>query len=492
MDENLYKEEEYDELSHNKLTIPPKESENKEKEQEFEKESIELFISYLDCLKSFDDAGDYINETKIYEDIIQLFHENRPFPYEYYQNNKFILYLSNYIKSLKELEDSSVFLLPISISNIIVRKSLRLAEIFLHSDILLTFNTLIYEDNLFIDLVHLYGYLLSKTKEMKKSVINFNDYSKLFDMIENYLVDNNIFDSDKDLTTSFVVFYTNIISKIKEDEQGIGMSNSIGDFFMFLFIPDVKEEVLIHVIEGIIVGFTKFPNLIGLMCQYEFVPKFMAILQQYSSESSDESERVMIFMSKLILKISLMPPYTLGLLDEYMNETEEFYNVFFFCCLHKNEEVAKNFIEAASNLISSEIILPEILINSDFNSILLTAITEGIFFIKQAAIMCILAISKVSEPNQLSEIITPNILSSLATNIDSLSKGDEQYFINCLDIVLQKFSSLGYLNDVIEALHSDELCEFLQELDNETDDKEFVDQLHSVSKVLRFYNDDEA
>ena len=488
MDDNLYKE---DDILYERDILSTKESKEKEKNDEIELESISLFYSYLNNLKTFDDAGDFINETRIYEDILQLFNEDRPFPYKYYEDNKFILFLSNYIKSLTELEDFSLFLLPIHLSYIIVHQSLRLAEIFIHSDIIPIFNSVIYEDILFIDLVSLFGYLLSKTKEMKAPLINFNDYSRIFDMIENYLAVNNILEAESSLTMSFVVFFTNIISKLKEDEYGIGISNSISDFFMSLFIPDVKEEVLIAVIEGIIVGITNFSNLIGLICQYDFIPKFIAIAQEYSSDNSEYSNKVMIMLSKLFLKISLMPPTDFGLLDDCMNETEGFYPVFFSCCLHDNQDVAKRFFETVSNFISCKVILPETLINYDFNSILSTALIEGTNLIKKNGIYCILAIATVSNPNEVSELITPNIMSYLATEIDSLLSGDELYFVTCLDLILQKLSVLGHLDEVIDILQKDELFTYLQELDEETDDSDLKLKIHSVATILNFYQEEE-
>ena len=247
------------------------ESESKEKFKEFKSESQDLFILYLSSLKSFDETDSFLEETQSYEEIFKLLQENRPFPTHYYETNQFISILSNYVNSLFLLEDPSLFLLPIQISDIILRFSPKMAETFLFSnafDILLQCAN---EDILFLPLLRLFSFLSSISEEAVKRII-LNERSQILDKIEAFIEENDIFETDLEITTDFVSFLSHLIENIPETD--IGHINSFVSFFLLLFVPVTNENILLLVSESLIKTMRRFPFTIGVMCQYNFIPKF--------------------------------------------------------------------------------------------------------------------------------------------------------------------------------------------------------------------------
>ena len=103
-----------------------------------------------------------------------------------------------------------------------------------------------------------------------------------------------------------------------------------------------------------------------------------------------------------------------------IEETPDFFQTLFNCCTHSNVEISKNAFMVINNLTYHSVFNTADLAEHNFGNLLLCAMTEGTYQMKNNAITCILDMAIFADPQEIMKLVLPETLSVIASDASSI------------------------------------------------------------------------
>ena len=487
---------------------------NEEKIDSKQKNSIEYFTHSLTKILEYDEKEEYQQELEVYNQIYQLFKEDEHlFPIDFCQNIPFFDVLFRFLQSIPESQSTNQLIFKIVDS--VIRESPHLCTQFVESNLLNALFQFLINDNYFSQLLNIFSYCIS-TCDITITKIISEENASIYAAIEDAALQSNWQDLDAYLCQDIITFLSlSIIHFPSTEEQHF--NNVLSILLQFLDV-NTYANAIAAACQGIVKILTAFPNFLPLLLQSNIIPKIIGLLNKYGPDNSIENVNITRMVMGVLVIISyinvddnnlfeienkesflqnahiLFEQKTNTFTDVFsksIEETPDFFQTLFNCCTHSNVEISKNAFMVINNLTYHSVFNTADLAEHNFGNLLLCAMTEGTYQMKNNAITSILDMAIFADPQEIMKLVLPETLSVIASDASSISEMQPQNLIKAIGLILMKLHSVGLGEQAEECFRTEEFYSFLEDVINTTSDDEVREKASAIEAMLGFVESDE-